>query len=69
MSHPLKPGDRVRVTSRNRMAGYHPGDKGSVLRVSTASATGAHYYVVAMDKDDPAKSGVVFAEDEIEADV
>jgi hypothetical protein len=68
MSFPLKLGDRVRVTVRNRMAGYTPGDKGTVLRVSEATATGAHYYSVAMDKDDPAHSGVVFTEDEIEPD-
>jgi hypothetical protein len=69
MSLPLKPGDRVRVTVRNRMAGYLPGDKGTVLRVSEASISGAHYFTVAMDKDDPTNSGVVFAEDEIEPDV
>jgi hypothetical protein len=56
MSRELKPGDRVHVTVRNRMYGYQPG------------ASGVRYYVVAMDKDDPTKSGVVFTADEIELD-
>jgi hypothetical protein len=68
MSHPLKSGDRVRVTVLNRMAGYQPGDKGTVLRASTASATGERYYTVAMNKDVAAHSGAVFTEGEIEAD-
>jgi hypothetical protein len=69
MSDELKPGQRVRVTPRNRMTGYLPGDKGTVLRVSSAGTTGERSYVVEMDKDDPAHSGVVFTEDEIEPDV
>jgi hypothetical protein len=68
MDCPLKPGDRVRVTNRNRMHGYQPGDKGTVLRELTAGPSGAYYYVVAMDKDDLSKSGVVFSDDEIEPD-
>ena len=68
MSRELKPGDRVRVTVRNRMYGYHPGDKGTVLREAVAGPSGARYYVVAMDKDDTTKSGVVFTADEIELD-
>ena len=51
MSCQLKAGDRVRVTVRNRMHGYQPGDKGEVLREITAGPSGACYYVVAMDKD------------------
>jgi hypothetical protein len=69
MSYQLKPGDRVRVTVHNRMAGYQPGDKGTILRVSVSTATGEHYYTVAMDKDDPGHSRAVFTEGEIEADV
>jgi hypothetical protein len=69
MSRPLKPGDRVRVTLHNRLAGYQPGDKGTVVRLSVSAATGERYYTVAMDKDDPTASGAVFTEGEIEADV
>ncbi len=69
MSNPFKPGDRVRVTIRNRMAGYRPGHKGTVLQASSVGMTGERYYTVAMDKDDPTHSGAVFAEDEIEADL
>jgi hypothetical protein len=70
MSRALKAGDRVRVTIRNRIAGYGPGDKGTVLREpSTATITGERYYTVAMDKDGPNATGVVFAEEEIEPDV
>jgi hypothetical protein len=69
MSRPLRPGDRVRVTDLNRLAGYQPGDKGTVLRVSTLATTGAPCYTVTMDKDGPAAAGVVFDEGEIEADV
>jgi hypothetical protein len=52
MSRDLKPGDRVRVTIRNRLAGYQPGDKGTVWRASRASATGEGSYTVEMDKDE-----------------
>jgi hypothetical protein len=69
MSDELKPGQRVRVTVRNRMAGYQPGDKGTVLRSSASDTTGERYYSVAMDKDDPTASGAVFTESEIEPDV
>jgi hypothetical protein len=69
MSAQLKPGDRVRVTSRNRMHGYQPGDKGVVLRQIVAGPSGAYYYVVAMDEGSPSQSGVVFSDDEIEPDV
>jgi hypothetical protein len=68
MACPLKPGDRIRVTVRNRMHGYKPSDKGVVLREIIAGPSGAFYYVVAMDKDAPSKSGVVFSDDEIEPD-
>jgi hypothetical protein len=69
MSRALKVGDRVRVTIHNRMAGYQPGDKGAVLREVADGPSGTRYYVVAMDKDDPIKTGVLFSDDEIEADV
>jgi len=69
MSRALQKGQRVRVTARNRMAGYQPGDKGTVLRETTLAMRGERSYTVAMDKDDPAASGAVFTEGEIEADV
>ena len=70
MGRPLQISDRVRVTLRNRIAGYQPGDKGTVVRgASTATITGERYYTVIMDKDEPDATGVVFAEDEIEQDV
>ena len=70
MSKGLNVGDRVRVTPRNRVAGYQPGDMGTVVRgASTATITGERYYTVFMDKDEPDATGVVFAEDEIEPDV
>jgi hypothetical protein len=65
----LKPGDRVRVTAANRTQGYQRGDKGTVLRVSTLVTTGSPYYTVAMDKDGPEDTGVVFEGGEIEPDV
>jgi hypothetical protein len=69
MSAPRKAGDRVRVTTACRAQGYQPGDKGTVLRASTLVTTRSPYYTVAMDKDGPDATGVVFAEDEIEPDV
>jgi hypothetical protein len=69
MNHSLKPGERIRVTVRNRMAGYQPGDKGMVMREVAEGPSGTRYYVVAMDKDDAQKTGVVFSDDEIELDV
>jgi hypothetical protein len=68
MSRQLQPGQRVRVTVRNRVARYQPGDTGTVLRSSVSPTTGERHYTVAMDLDDPAASGAVFAEGEIEAD-
>jgi len=65
----LKPGDRVRVTERCRMYGYHAGDKGTVLRELATGAGGTLYYLVAMDKDGTARTVAVFAADEIEPDV
>ena len=67
MGQSLKPGDRVHITSRNRMAGYQAGDRGTITRASTSAANGRHYYTVAMDKDDPTHTGAVFTEGEIDA--
>ncbi len=64
----LKKGDRVRVTGRNRMYGYQPGDKGTIVREAIRAPSGTRYYLVAMEKDNPAHAGVVFNSEEIEAD-
>jgi hypothetical protein len=64
----LKKGDRVRVTGRSRMYGYQPGDRGTIVREAVRAPSGTRYYLVAMDKDNPAHAGVVFAEGEIEPD-
>jgi hypothetical protein len=69
MSDQLKFGDRVRVTQRSHVEGYQPGDKGIVLE-GPASHTGDDQksYVVAMDKDGPGRTSVIFGADEIEPD-
>ena len=67
MSAKLRPGDRIRVTVRNTMHGYLPGDKGTVVD-EVIDLRGARYYLVAMDKADPSKPGVIFSDDEIEPD-
>jgi hypothetical protein len=65
----LKLGDRVRVTDRNRVQGYQPGDKGLVQAMPNMPAIGDQFhYVVAMDKDDDG-TGTVFTAEEIELDV
>jgi hypothetical protein len=64
----LKAGVRVHVTVRTHMAGYRPGDTGTVLRASPSSLNGERYYLVAMDKDGPSAGCAVFTEGEIEAD-
>jgi hypothetical protein len=68
MSHPLRVGDRVRLTKRNRLGGYQPGDKGTVIRVPKAAPGSQPYYIVAMDRDGATGTGVLFTEDEIEPD-
>jgi hypothetical protein len=67
MSAQLRPGDRIHVTVRNTMHGYLPGDKGTVVD-EVIDLRGARYYLVAMDKADPSKPGVIFSDDEIEPD-
>jgi len=69
MSAPMKPGDRVRVTSRNHLPRYAAGDQGTVLRMTATDPSGTRSYVVAMDKDGFGKTAPVFAEQEIELDV
>jgi hypothetical protein len=75
-THDLKPGDRVRLTPRNHMQGYQPGEKGVVLREllremlracsSLISINGERCYCVAMDTANPM---VIFTTSEIEPDV
>jgi hypothetical protein len=64
MSGKFKPGDRVRVSVRNRSTRYQPGDKGTVIRSSLAVSSMHRFYEVAMDKQ---TAGALFYEDEIEA--
>ena len=55
MSRELKMGDCVRITSRSRVEGYQPGDKGVVLEGPAVYAGASDTsYVVAMDKGGPA---------------
>jgi hypothetical protein len=68
MSRELRKGQRIRVTGRNRLPDYDPGDRGTVSATYALPTTIERFYVVAMDKDHPAHSGAVFAEDEIEPD-
>jgi hypothetical protein len=69
MPEQLKVGDRVRVTAGSRTRDYQPGDQGTVLEGPSAyAAGGAVSYVVAMDKDGPSRTSVVFNADEIEPD-
>ena len=68
MSGALKPGDRVRLTSANRLPGYRPGDRGTVVRTSPPASTSVPYFIVAMDKYRPRTGRVVFTGHEIEPD-
>lgn len=69
MSEQLKVGDRVHVTSQCHTKGYQAGDKGTVLEGPAAQAgAGARSYVVAMDKDGPGRTSIIFGADEIEQD-
>jgi hypothetical protein len=68
-THELKPGDRVRVTRRNRLTDYFPGDRGRVLAgPERVAGSRLRYYSVAIEEA-PGKVRAVFAEDEIEPDV
>jgi hypothetical protein len=68
MSGALKVGDRVRVRVENHPDGHLKGDKGTALRVAKLGGTGTYHYLVAMDKDQPDATGIVFNGDEIEPD-
>jgi hypothetical protein len=67
-THNLRPGDRVRVTRKNRLPGYLPGERGEVVAGPEAVAGSVlRYYLVAMEREfGPASA--VFAADEIEPD-
>ncbi|HEY7312005.1 MAG TPA: hypothetical protein VH643_21760 [Gemmataceae bacterium] len=68
MNPDLKLGDRVRVCRPSR--GYQVGDKGTVLEgPASDTADDQKSYVVAMDKDGPSRTSIIFGADEIETDV
>lgn len=69
MSQELKIGDRVQTTRRNRQKRYHTGDTGMVLQTVKLHDGGLPFCLVAMDKDLPDGSGMLFNTDEIEAEV
>jgi hypothetical protein len=65
----LNVGDRVRVTSRSRVKGYQPGDKGQVVDgPKTLPGRTEPYYLVVLERDGGART-VPFDADEIELDV
>jgi hypothetical protein len=66
MNRQLKQGDRVRVTVANRKRGYQPGETGTVTHAPNVPVHEEPYYIVAMDKDGPASTAVVFTAEEIE---
>jgi len=68
MSQELKPGDRVRLKTRNCVPVYYPGDKGTVTNGPKCHlGAEAPYYLVTMDKDGGV-SETVFNAGEIEPD-
>jgi hypothetical protein len=69
MSSTFKSGDRVRVRVETHPHGYRAGDKVTVLRVATLTATDIHFYLVAMDRDGRETTGIVFNAEDIEPDV
>jgi hypothetical protein len=67
MNPDLKMGDRVRI--RRPSHGYQVGDQGTVLEgPARNSADDQKSYVVAMDKDGPGRTSIIFGADEIELD-
>jgi hypothetical protein len=67
MSAP-KPGDRVRLTTRDFEPNYFQGDIGTVESGPHPIPSGGFYYVVTMEKDGPAPGPTSFIADEIEVD-
>jgi hypothetical protein len=71
MSHQLRPGDRVRLTTRVCEPDYSPGDRGTVTdgpKCHTGVGPNEPYFLVAMDKDDALKK-TVFNAGELEPEV
>ena len=68
MSQEPKTGDRVLVTTGDFEPEYRPGDKGTVLSGPHPVPSGGFFYVVAVDKDGSAGTGIVFHAGEIELD-
>jgi hypothetical protein len=67
MNPDLKMGERVRIRLPSR--GYQVGDKGTVLEgPASNTADDQKSYVVAMDKDGPGRTSIIFGADEIERD-
>lgn len=65
----MKPGDQVRVTWKNRLAGFLPGDRGKILAgPEDDAASMPRFYYVAVQKFQASRV-VVFTEDEIEPHV
>ena len=67
MSGALKPGDRVRVTTRRQVHGYQPGSRGIVRSGPQTDKGGKTSYLVAMDRDG-SEDATLFLADEIESD-
>jgi hypothetical protein len=67
MNPELKAGERVRIRRPSR--GYQVGDKGTVLEGPARNTPDDQKsYVVAMDKDGPGRTSIIFGADEIEPD-
>lgn len=64
----LKKGDRVRVTVRNRLVDYLPGDAGEIVAGPEALPNDRRRYYLVMIRKQGHCMPAVFAEDEIEAD-
>jgi hypothetical protein len=68
MNRQPKAGDRVRLTTRDFEPDYRPGDKATVLSGPHPIPSGGHFYVVTMDKDGLAATGITINASEIELD-
>ena len=64
----LQIGSRVRVKRTSRLPAYQPGDKGTVTGEGRVPRGAEPTYLVAMDKNGPMSTSVLFAAHEIEAD-
>jgi hypothetical protein len=70
MGPTLAVGDRIRVTANSRVAGYLPGEKGTIVWVSLRRGPPDQvaFYHVQMDSTGPSRH-VAFFPDEVELDV